>query len=54
MTIIFLTENNTKSYRVTFQNKRWIKVQKFGDISADENNIYCVKPLEIFLGNSEV
>ena len=29
------------------------KVQKIQDISDDKNTIYCVKPLEIFLGKSE-
>ena len=31
MTIIYVTEYNTKCYAVTFQNKGWIKVQKFQD-----------------------
>ena len=46
MTILYLTEHNTKCYGVTFQSIGWIKVQKFEDISDDENNIYCAKPLE--------
>ena len=54
MTVIYLTEYNTRCYGVTFQKNAWIKVQKFEDISDDENNIYCVKPLETFLGKSEV
>ena len=53
MTIIYVTEYNTKCYGVTFQNNGWIKVQKFDDISDDKNTIYCVKPLEIILGKSE-
>ena len=53
MTIIYVTEHNTKCYGVTFENNGWIKVQKFEDISNDKNNIYCVKPLEIVLGKSE-
>ena len=31
-----------------------IKVQKFEDISDDDNNIYCVKPFQTFLSKSEV
>ena len=54
MTIIFLTEHKTRCFGVTFQNNGWIKVQKFENISADENNIYCVKPLKTFLAKSEV
>ena len=37
-----------------FQKNGCIKVQKFEDISDDENNIFCVKPLRTFLGKSEV
>ena len=53
MTIIYITECNKKCYGVTFENNGWIKVQKFEDISDDKNTIYCVKPLEIFLGKTE-
>ena len=53
MTIIYVTEYKTKCYGVTFQINGWITVQKFEDISDDKNIIYCVKPLEIFLGKSE-
>ena len=53
MTITYVTENNTKCYGGTFQNNGWIKVQKIEDTSDDKNTIYCVKPLEIFLGKSE-
>ena len=28
MTIIYITENNTKRYGVTFQNNEYVKVQK--------------------------
>ena len=38
---------------MTFRKNGWIKVQKFKDISDDKNNIYCAKPLELFLGRSE-
>ena len=54
MTIIYITEINTKRYGVTFQNNGYVKVQKFEDISNNENNIYCVKPMRIFLGKSQV
>ena len=53
MTVLYLTEYNTRCYGVAFQNNGWIKVQKFEDISDDEYNIYCVKPLETFLGKGE-
>ena len=36
MTIIYLTEYNTKCYAVTFQNEGWIKVQKIKDVSNDK------------------
>ena len=54
MTIIYITENNTKRYGVTFQNNGCVKVQKFEDISSDENIIFSVKPMRIFLGKSQV
>ena len=54
MTIIYITENNTKRYGVTFQNNGCVKIQKFEDISNDENTIYSVKPMRIFLGKSQV
>ena len=54
MTKIYVTENNCKCYGVTFQNNGFVKVQKFEDISKDKNTIYCVKPMEIFLGKSQV
>ena len=54
MTIIYITENNCERYGVTFKNNGCVKVQKFEDISNDENTIYSVKPMEIFLGKSQV
>ena len=54
MTVIYITENNTKCYSVTFKNNGCVKVQKFEDISKDKNTIYSVKPMEIFLGKSQV
>ena len=52
MTIIYITENITKRYGVTFQKCDCVKVQKFED--GDENTIYCVEPMRIFLGKSQV
>ena len=54
MTIIYVTENNTKSYAETFQNEGWIKVQKIEDVSIDKNIIYKVNPIESFLGKSQL
>ena len=54
MTIINITENNCERYGVTFKNNGCVKARKFEDISKDENVIYCVKPMEIFLGKSQV
>ena len=53
MTVIYITENNCESYAVTFENKGWVKVQKFDDESLDENIIYTVNPMETFLGKSK-
>ena len=53
MTVIYITENNCKCYAVTFENKGWVKVQKFEDESLDENIIYTVNPMETFLGKSQ-
>ena len=54
MTVIHLAEYNTRCYGVTFRNNGCFKVQKFEDISNHENILFSVKPLEIFLGKSEV
>ena len=53
MTVIYITENNCECYAVTFENKGWVKVQKIEDESLDENIIYTVNPMEIFLGKSQ-
>ena len=50
---MYITENITKCYGVTFQINGCVKVQKFEDISNDENIIYCMKPMRIFLGKSQ-
>ena len=53
MTIIYVTENNTKCLAVTFQNDGIIRVQKLEDVSDDENNIiYKVNPINRFIGKS--
>ena len=41
-------------YVVTFRNKRWVRVQKFEDVSNDKNIIYEVNPMEIFIGKSQL
>ena len=53
MTVIYITENNCECYAVSFENKGWVKVQKFDDESLDENIIYTVNPMETFLGKSQ-
>ena len=50
MTILHITENNTKRCGVTFQNIGYVKVQEFEDISEDKNIIYKVNPMETFFG----
>ena len=54
MTIIYITEKNTKCYAVTSQNKGWIKVQDIRDVGDDKNIIYGVNPIETFLGKSQL
>ena len=51
---IYITENNTKCYAVTSQNKGWIRVQKIEDVRDDKNIIYEVKPMETFVGKSQL
>ena len=53
MTVIFLTEHNTKCYGVTFKNNECVKVQKFEDISNKENTLLNIKPIETLLGKSQ-
>ena len=52
MTIIYVTENNTKCLAVTLKNNGMIRVQKLKDVSDDKNIIYQVNPMEIFIGKS--
>ena len=54
MTIIYITENNTKRYGVTFQINGYVKTQKFEVISGDKNIIYKINPLETFVGKSQL
>ena len=54
MTIIYITENNTKGYGVTFQNNGYGKAQKLEDVSENKNIIYKVNPMETFLGKSQL
>ena len=54
MSIIYLTEYNTKCYAITFQKKGWIKVQKFKAVSNDKNIIYEVNPMETILGKTQL
>ena len=54
MTFIYVTENNTKCYGVTFQNKGLVRVQKLEDISEDKNIIFEVNPMETILGKSQL
>ena len=54
MTTIYITENNNKRYGMTFQNNGCVKVQKFEDISNNEDTIYSVKPMRILLDKSQV
>ena len=54
MPVVPLTEYDTKCYAVKIENKDLVKVQKFKNTFDNENNILCVKPLEIFLGKCDV
>ena len=54
MTVIYITDNTTRCYIVSFQNVGFVKVQKLGDKSNDENNFFCVMPLRTFENKGEV
>ena len=54
MTIIYVTEINTKCYGVILQNKKWVRVQKLEDVSEDKNIIYKVNPIKTLLGKSQL
>ena len=54
MTVIYITEDNCQCYAVTFENKGFVQVQQFEDVSeSDKNIIYSVNPMETFLGKSQ-
>ena len=52
MTIIYVTEYNTKAYEVIFKINGFYRVRIYKDISDD--NIYSVKPSEVFIGKIQV
>ena len=54
MTIIYVCENICERLAVTTRNKGWVPVQRLEDVSNDDNIIYEVNPMEIFLGKSQV
>ena len=54
MTIIYVTENNCQNYGVTFRNNGLVRVQNLEGVSSDENLIYEINPIEIFVGKSEL
>ena len=54
MTVIYITEDNCKHYAVTFENKGFVQVQQFEDVSeSDKNIIYSINPMETFLGKNQ-
>ena len=54
MTVIYITEDNCKCYAVTCQNNGFVQVQQFEDVSeSDENIIYSINPMKIFLSKSQ-
>ena len=54
MTILYITENNTERYGVTFQYNGYVKKQKFEDISGDKKIIYKVNPMETLVSKSQL
>ena len=54
MTVLYITENNCKSYAVTFENNGFVQVQQFEDVyESDKSIIYSINPMETFLGKSK-
>ena len=53
MTIIYVCENNCNCIAATTCNKGWVRIQRLEDVSNDNNIIYEVNPMEIFIGKSE-
>ena len=54
MTVLYLTDYNTRCYGVAFENNGCVTVQKFEAISDNEDKILCGKPLRTILSKSEV
>ena len=54
MTILYLTEHDTKSYGVKIEVDEVVIVQKYKNIFDRGNNILCVKPLKKLLGKCDV
>ena len=54
MTVIFFIEHNCRKCAVTFENNGCNKVQNFKVIPHHENIILYIKPIETFLGKSQV
>ena len=54
MTVIYLTEYNSRRYALTFEKDVCVRVQNFEDILYYEKNILCVKPSRTILGKSEI
>ena len=54
MTIIYVTEYNTKCYGVTLQNNGHVRVQELKDVHDDKNIIFEVSPVETYIGKSRL
>ena len=54
MMVIYNTEYKTECNGVTFQNNGGLRVQKYKDISNDENNVFFIKPIETLLGEYQI
>ena len=50
---MYVCENNCERIAVTIGNKGWVRVQRVEDVSNDDNIIYEVNPMEIFISKSE-
>ena len=49
MTIIYIVEDNCKNLAVTINSIGVVKIQKIEDLSKNENIIYQVKPIRLFV-----
>ena len=54
MTIIYVTEYNTKCYGVTLQNNDHVRVQELKDVHDDKNIIFEVSHVETYIGKSRL